>query len=86
MSEQKNSDNDPRPTLAIIAAIVCAFAGFDYGGWPGAAIAAAVAFGGVYMLFTAIVLAIRLAIGGAILLLILLALKNRWEWLSTLFQ
>lgn len=86
MSDAQKSDGDPRPVLAIIAAIVCGFAGYDYGGWGGALAAAAVAFGGVYLLFTAIVLALRLAVGGAILLVILVALKNRWDWLSGLFQ
>jgi hypothetical protein len=86
MSDQKKDDNDPRPALATIAAIICSFAGYDVGQWPGAIAAAVVAFGGVYMLFAAIVLGIRLAIGAAILLVMVVALQNRWEWLYGLFH
>lgn len=85
MSNAEKSESDPRPVLASIAAIICAFAGYDVGQWPGAIGAAVVAFGGVYMLFAAIVLGIKLAIGGAVLLLMAFALKNRWDWLSGLF-
>ena len=85
MSEAQNSDSDPRPVLASIAAIICAFAGYDYAEWGGALAAAAVAFGGIYMLFTAVVLALRLAVGGVILVVIVVALKNRWDWLSSMF-
>ncbi|MBP5856246.1 hypothetical protein KAJ83_04440 [Marivibrio halodurans] len=83
---QKDSDNDPRPVLAIIAAIICGIAGYDVGQWGGAIAAAVIAFGGVYMLFAAIVIGIKLAIGGAIFLMLVVALKNRWDWLSSLFQ
>lgn len=86
MSDASKSDSDPRFVLALIAAVVCAFAGYDYGQWPGAIAAAVVAFGGVYMLFAAILLGIKLAVGGVVLLLMITALKNRWDWLSGLFQ
>ena len=86
MSENKSNDSDPRAVIGVIAGIVCAFAGYDVGGWPGALVAAVAAFGGIYLLFAAIVLGIKLAICGGILLLMLLALKNRWEWLSSLLQ
>lgn len=40
--------------LGVIAGIICAFAGYDQGGWIGAIIAAFVAFGGVHLMFIAI--------------------------------
>lgn len=72
--------------LGGIAAIICAFAGYDQGGWIGAIIAAVLAFGGVHLMFAAIGLAFRLAIGAVILLVILTVLGNRAEWLAGLFQ
>jgi len=86
MSENTRNSSDPRPTIAAIAAIICAFGGYDVGQWPGAVAAAVVAFGGVYMLFAAILLGIKLAIGGIVFLMLVLALKNRWDWLVGLFQ
>ena len=72
--------------LGAIAGIICAFAGYDQGGWIGAIIAAVLAFGGVHLMFAAIGLAFRLAIGAAILLVILAVLGNRFQWLAGLFQ
>ena len=87
MSEKKTSSpRDAANGVGVIAGIICAFAGYDQGGWIGAIIAAAVAFGGVHLMFAAIGLALRLAIGAVILLVILAALGNRVEWLARLFQ
>lgn len=86
MSDAKKSEGDPRFVIALIAAVICAFAGYDVGQWPGALTAAAVAFGGIYMLFAAIVLGLKLAVGGVVLLLMIAALKNRWDWLVEVFN
>lgn len=86
MLTAKKSEGDPRFVIASIAAVICGFAGYDVGQWPGAIAAAVVAFGGIYLLFAAIVLGLKLAVGGVVLLLMIAALKNRWDWLSGLFQ
>lgn len=44
------------------------------------------AFGGVHLMFAAIELAFPLAIGAAILLVILFVLSSRFRWLAGLFQ
>ena len=72
--------------LGAIAAVLCSFLGYDHGGWPIAVLAAIIAFGGVHLAFTAIALAWRVAVAGFVLLLILAALKNRWDWLTGLAQ
>ena len=72
--------------LGALAAIICAFLGYAHGEWPGAIAAAVVAFGGVHLAFAAIAIALRLAAGAVVLLLVLAALKNRWDWLAGLFQ
>ena len=86
MGNSQDSDSGPQFSLAVIAAIICAFAGYDAGQWPGAFAAAAVAFGGVYALFAAIVIGLKLVIGGVVFVVIVASLKNRWDWLSGLFQ
>ena len=87
MAQQKTSGaTEAANGLGLLAAIICAFFGFEQGGWPGALIAAAFAFGGVHLAFAAVALALRLAAAGVVLLLMLLALHNRWQWLSGLFQ
>ena len=83
---QESSVKEAANSLGGLAAFFCAFAGYDQGGWPGALIAAALAFGGVHLMFAAISLAFRLAIGAVILLVILAALGNRAQWLAGLFQ
>lgn len=86
------SNNEPMTAkdwangLGGIAGIICAFAGYDQGGWIGAIIAAVFAFGGVHLMFAAVNLAFRLAIGAVILIVILAALGNRAQWLAGLFQ
>ena len=69
-----------------LAAVICASFGFDQGGWPGALIAAVVAFGGVHLVFAAVAIVLRLAAGAVVLLLTLAALKNRLDWLAGLLQ
>ena len=87
MSKQEKADpKGAANALGLIAAVLCAFLGYDYGGWPIAVLAAAVAFGGVHLAFAAIAIAWRLVIGGLVLLLILAALKNRWDWLAGMAQ
>lgn len=86
MSANQKSESDPRAFLAIVAAIICGIAGYDAGEWGGAIVAAIAAFGGVYLLFAAIVLSIKVAIGGAILVVMLLALQSRAEFLLDFFQ
>jgi hypothetical protein len=68
-------------SLAAIAAVICSFLGYSHGGWGGAAAAFALAYGGVLLLFTAIDLAWRLAVGAVVLIMILAALKNRLDWI-----
>ena len=80
---------DPKGAANILgggAAVLCAFLGYDHGGWPIAALAAVVAFGGVHLAFTAIAIGWRFLVTGVVLLLILAALKNRWDWLMSLAQ
>ena len=87
MSENKGSGSSELANgFGALAAIFCFFLGYDYGGWPGAAIAALVAFGAVHLVFAAISLAIRLAVAGILLLLMLVSLKHRLEWLASLAQ
>lgn len=85
MSANQKSESDPRAFLAIVAAIICGIAGYDAGEWGGAFVAAIAAFGEVYLLFAAIVLSIKVAIGGAILVVMLLALQSRAEFLLDFF-
>ena len=85
-AEGSTSARDWANSLGAFAGIICAFAGYDQGGWIGAIIAAVAAFGGVHLMFAAIGLAFRLAIGAVILLVILATLGNRAQWLLGLFQ
>ncbi|EKE68471.1 hypothetical protein [Oceanibaculum indicum] len=86
MSQSSGSDDNPVAGIAVVAAIICFFLGFDKGGLGGGVAAAVVAFGGVFMAFAAIGLALRLIAGGVVLLLVLAALKNRWDWLAGMLQ
>lgn len=88
MSDTSKSSgvDDAANTLGIIAAIFCAFLGYSHGEWPGAVVAAIVAYGGVRLAFAAVGLALRLMAGGLVLLLMVAALKNRWDWLLGLGQ
>lgn len=74
MSQGKEpSAKDWANGLGAVAGIICAFAGYAQGGWVGA-------------VFAAVGLAIRLAVGGIILLVILAVLANRAEWIFGPFQ
>ncbi len=72
--------------LAVLAAFVSSFFGYEHGGWPGAFTAAIMAFGGVHLTFAAIAIAWRILVGGLLLLLVLASLKSRWDWLASLAQ
>lgn len=84
MSE--SSGSDAANGLGILAAILCFFLGFDKGGWGGGLLTAAVAYGGVRLAFMAIGLLWTWLVSGAVLALVLFALKNRWDWLREFLQ
>jgi len=89
MSEQNASSGSGKDAirgLAIIAAIICAFAGYAHGEWIGAATAAVVAYGGIYIAFAALAWAIRVAAGAVVLILLLAALADRWAYIEGLFR
>lgn len=86
-TESKSSDTSEFVNfLGVIAAIICAFLGYSKGDWIGALIAAGVGYGGVWLAFHVINLALRVAILGVILAIMALALKNRWDWIVSLTQ
>ena len=85
-ANKETTARDVANWAGALAALVCAAFGYDQGGWPGALIAAVVAFGGVHLAFAAVALALRLAAGAVVLLLVLVALKNRWDWLTALIE
>lgn len=72
--------------FAIVIAIICAIAGHAQGGWVGAAIAAAVAFGGVHLLFFTVGVLMRFIVLGIVLLIAFVILQNRYEFLAGLFR
>lgn len=85
-TEKKTTATEAANWLGALAALICGAFGYDQGEWPGALAAAAVAFGGVHLAFAAVALAFRLAAVAVVLLLMLVALKNRWDWLTSLIQ
>lgn len=87
MSEKaESSGKEAANGLAVVVAIICAFAGYAQGGWVGAAVAAAVAFGGVHLLFITFGLLVRFVVLGVVLLIAFVILQNRYEFLAGLFQ
>ena len=87
MSEKaETSSKEAANGIGAIVAIICAFAGYAQGGWVGALIAAAVAFGGVHLLFITFGLLVRFVVLGVILLIAFVILRNRYEFLAGLFQ
>jgi hypothetical protein len=87
MSEEKKAETSEIVNgLGVLAAIICSFLGYAHGQWVGAIVAAGVAYGGVWLAFHAINLALRITVMGAVLILILASLKNRWDWLAGLVQ
>ena len=85
-ANKKTTATDAANWGGALAAVICASFGFDQGGWPGAAIAAVIAFGGVHLAFAAVAIVLRLAAGVIVLLLTLVALKSRLEWLAGVLQ
>ena len=84
--QQKSSSTEAANGIGALVAIIVAFAGYAQGGWIGAAVAAAVAFGGVHLLFLTFGLLVRFVVLGVVLLIALLILKSRAEWLAALFS
>lgn len=87
MSEKaETSGTDVANGIGAVLAIVCAFAGYAQGGWVGAAVAAAAAFGGVHLLFFTVGVLMRFIVLGVVLLIAFAILKNRYDWLAGLFS
>lgn len=82
----ETSGSDIANGIGVILAVICGFAGHAQGGWPVALAAAAMAYGGVRLLFFAVGVAMRFVVLGVVLLIAFAILKNRYDWLAGLFS
>jgi hypothetical protein len=72
--------------LALLAAVICGFAGFSQGGWELAIVAALVGGGAVKLAFAFVRLLIPFLVTGVILVVIGFILVDHVEWLERLFN